>query len=180
MAITIRVGNKANRKLVTLEMDIRKSLSGDLMIFDHGDIDIILSSAQNKVIAFPKEVISDYVYGAQNRLFTYLKKRGIVIPESIQAGSFYGSFEATMQKPVNEGTSAAKLALVNISHFITEERPYFEHTEAIVSMADDELIDPDKADSTELGEVPQAVKQGSIRKGYIRDPYASNYLYTLE
>ena len=59
-------------------MDIRKSLSGDLMIFDHGDIDIILSSAQNKVIAFPKEVASDYVYGAQNRLFTYLKKRGLV------------------------------------------------------------------------------------------------------
>jgi len=180
MAITIRVGNKANRKLVTLEMDIRKSLSGDLMIFDHGDIDIILSSAQNKVIAFPKEVASDYVYGAQNRLFTYLKKRGIVIPESIQAGSFYGSFEATMQTPVNEGTSAAKLALVNISQFITEERPYFEHTEAIVSMTDDELINPDKTDSTELGEVPQAVKQGSIRKGYIRDPYALNYLYTLE
>ena len=180
MAITIRVGNKANRKLVTLEMDIRKSLSGDLMIFDHGDIDIILSSAQNKVIAFPKEVTSDYVYGAQNRLFTYLKKRGIVIPESIQAGSFYGSFEATMQKPSKEETSAAKLALVNISQFITEERPYFEHTEAIVSMTDDELIDPNKTDSTELGEVPQAVKQGSIRKGYIRDPYSMNYLYTLE
>ena len=180
MAITIRVGNKANRKLVTLEMDIRKSLSGDLMIFDHGDIDIILSSAQNKVIAFPKEVTSDYVYGAQNRLFTYLKKKGIVIPESIQAGSFYGSFEATMQKPSKEETSAAKLALVNISQFITEERPYFEHTEAIVSMTDDELIDPDKTDSTELGEVPQAVKQGSIRKGYIRDPYSMNYLYTLE
>ena len=47
-------------------------------------------------------------------------------------------------------------------------------------MADNELIDPEKPDSTELGEVPQAVKQGSIRKGYIRDPYASNYLYTLE
>jgi len=180
MAITIRVGNKANRKLVTLEMDIRKSLSGDLMIFDHGDIDIILSSAQNKVIAFPKEVASDYVYGAQNRLFTYLKKRGIVIPESIQAGSFYGSFEATMQTSDNKDTSAAKLALVNISQFITEERPYFEHTEAIISMTDDELIDPEKADATELGEVPQAVKQGSMRKGYIRDPYASNYLYTLE
>ena len=161
-------------------MDIRKSLSGDLMIFDHGDIDIVLSTAQNKVIAFPKEVISDYVYGAQNRLFTHLKRKGIVIPESIQAGSFYGSFEATIQTPKSEDTSAAKLALVNISQFITEERPYFEHTEAIVSMTDDELIKPDKTDSTELGEVPQASEQGSIRKGYIRDPYALNYLYTME
>jgi hypothetical protein len=179
MSITIRVGNEANKKLVTLEMDIRKSLSGDLMIFDHGDIDIVLSSANNKVFAFPKEVISDYVYGAQNRLFTFLRKRGVIIPESIQAGSFYGSFEATMEKPKDEEMSAAKMALLNISNFITEERPYFESTEAIISMADDEYIDPDKEDSTELGEVPQAVKQGSMRKGFVRDPYAMNYLYTL-
>ena len=179
MAITIRVGNEANKKLVTLEMDIRKSLSGDLMIFDHGDIDIVLSAQQNKVIAFPKEVISDYVYGAQNRLFTFLRKRGVVIPESIQAGSFYGSFEATMETPANEDMSAAKLTLVNISNFITEERPYFESTEAIISMTDDEFIDPDKEDSTELGEVPQVVDQGSLRKGFVRDPYAMNYLYTI-
>ena len=179
MPITIRVGNKANRKLVTLEMDIRKSLSGDLMIFDHGDIDIILSSAQNKVIAFPKEVASDYVYGAQNRLFTYLKKRGIVIPESIQAGSFYGSFEGSLEKPFKESLNAAKLALVNIDSFISEERPYFESTEAIVSLADDELTHPDKTDSTELGEVPQRSEQGSIRPGFVRDPYSLSYMYTI-
>ena len=75
--------------------------------------------------------------------------------------------------------SAPKLTLINISNFIEEERPYFEHTEAIVSMADDELIHPDKADSTELGEVPQATQKGSIRPGYVRDPYALNYLYTI-
>ena len=179
MSITIRVGPAAHPKIVTLEMDIRKSLNGDLMIFEHGDIDIVLSATKNKVTAFPKEVISDYVYGAQNRLFTYLRKRGVVIPESIQGGSFYGSFEATMETPKNEQMSAAKLALVNISNFITEERPYFESTEAIVSMADDEYIDPDNEDSTELGEVPQSTEQGSIRKGFIRDPYSLNYLYTL-
>lgn len=179
MAITIRVGDEANRKLVTLEMDVRKSLNGDLMIFGHGEIDIVLSPTKNTVVAFPKEIMSDYVYGAQNRLFTFLRKRGVVIPESIQGGSFYGSFEAKMEKPKNEDISAAKLLLVNIANFIDEERPYFESTEAIISMTDDEFIDPDNEDSTKLGEVPQAVKQGSIRKGFIRDPYSLNYLYTV-
>ena len=179
MPITIRIGDKANRKTVTLEMDVRKSLSGDLMIFGHGDLDIVLSTANNKITAFPKEVMSDYVYGAQNRLFTFLRKKGVIIPESIQAGSFYGSFEGTMETSANEDVSAAKLALVNISNFIDEERPYFEATEAIISMTDDEFIDPDKEDSTELGEVPHAAEQGSIRKSYIRDPYSMNYLYTM-
>ena len=176
MAITIRVGNKANRKLVTLEMDVRKSLSGDLMIFDHGDIDIVLSTANNKVTAFPKEVLSDYVYGAQNRLFSFLKKRGVVIPETVRAGAFYGSFEATLQKPINEKISAAKMTLVNISEFINEERPYFEAMEAYVADAESEYVDPDKEKSTELGEVPQASEKGSMR--YVRDS-AAHYLYTM-
>ena len=179
MAITIKVGEEANKKLVTLEINLRKSLSGDLMIFDHNDIDIVLSPSNNKVTAFPKEVISDYVYGAQNRLFTFLRKRGTVIPESIQGGSFYGSFEAIMETPKNEDMSAAKMVLISISEFIDEERPYFESTEAIISMTDDEFIDPDKEDSTELGEVPHASEQGSIRKGFIRDPYSMNYIYTM-
>ena len=179
MAIIIKVGEKANQKKVRLELELRKSLSGDLMILDHGDIDIVLSPAKNKVVAFPKETMNDLVYGAQNRLFTFLQKRGIVLPESIQAGSFFGSFEATMETPAKQEISASKMALINISNFISEERPYFENTEAIISMTDDELIRPDKEDSTELGEVPQYTQQGSINKGYIRDPYSLNYLYTL-
>ncbi len=179
MAVIIKVGEKANQKKVRLELDVRKSVNGDLMIFDHGDVDIVLSPAKNKVIAFPKDTMTDLVYGAQNRLFAHLKNRGLVIPESIQAGSFFGSFEATIETAADQEISAPKLTLINISEFINEERPYFEQTDAIVSMADDELIHPDKADSTELGEVPQAVEKGSIRPGYIRDPYSLNYLYTI-
>ena len=175
--ITIRKGDQS--AIVTLEMNIRKALNGDLMIFDHGDIDIVLSPSSNKVLAFPKETMNDLVYGAQNRLFQHLHKKGIVIPESIQAGSFFGAFEALLQAPFKENLNSAQMALVNISQFIDEERPYFESTEAIVSMADDELVHPDKTDSTELGDVPQRDEQGSIRPGYIRSPYALNYLFTV-
>ena len=178
MPITVKVGKPTSAK-VTLDLNVRKSMSGDLMIFDHGDIDIVLSAGKNKVITFPKETMSDLVYGAQNRLFSFLRKRGVVVAESVQGGAFFGAFEATMETSTNENVSTPKLALINISNFITEERPYFENTEAIVSMTDDELIHPDKEDSTELGEVPQAAEQGSIRPGFIRDPYALNYLYTI-
>ncbi len=179
MALTIKIGRQNQTAIVRLEMDMRKSMNGDLMVFDHGDIDIVLSPAQNKIIAFPKETMSDLVYGAQNRLFSHLKKKGVIIPESIQGGAFCGAIEGTMQDSFKEDLSTAKMALINISKFIDEERPYFESTEAIISMSDDELIHPDKEDSTELGEVPQAAQKGSIRQGYIRDPYSLSYLYTI-
>jgi hypothetical protein len=179
MALTIKIGRGHQSAVVKLEMDLRKSLSGDLMIFDHGDIDIVLSPAKNKIVAFPKDTMNDLVYGAQNRLFAHLRKKGLIIPESIVAGAFYGSFEAVMQEPFKESLNAAKFTLINISNFINEERPYFESTEAIVSMTDDELIHPDNEDSTELGDVPQSTEKGSIRPGYVRDPYSLSYMYTL-
>ena len=179
MPVRIKITREEETAIVQLEMNIRKSLSGDLMIFDHGDIDIVLSPSTNKIVAFPKETMTDLVYGAQNRLFSHLRKRGIVVAETIQAGSYFGSFEAMMEKPFSENLMAAKHALVNISSFIDEERPYFESTEAIISMSDDELIHPDKEESTELGEVPQSTEKGSIRPGFIRDPYSLSYLYTI-
>jgi len=179
MSIIIKIGKKANEKKVRLELNARQSLNGDVMIFDHGDIDIVLSPSKKKVIVFPKETMNDLVYGAQNRLMTLLRKKGILIPESIQAGSFYGSLEGTIESSVNPDISGPKLALINISNFIDEERPYFENTEAIISMDDDMMIHPDKTDSTELGEVPQATEKGSINHRYIRDPYSMNYLYTF-
>ena len=180
MAVVIKVGPKANEKKVRLELNARQSLAGDVMIFDHGDVDIVLSPTNKKVVVFPKETMSDLVYGAQNRLMTHLIKKGILVPESVQAGSFYGSLEATLQESVKPEISAPKLALINISTFIDEERPYFENTEAIISMEDDVIVHPDKADSTELGEVPQSVDQGSLKHGYVRDPYSLNYMYTFE
>jgi len=180
MAIVIRIGEKANEKKVRLELNARQTLNGDIMIFDHGDVDIVLSPASKKITAFPKETMTNLVYGAQNRLMLHLIKRGILIPESVQAGAFYGAIEGTIQESAKPEVSGPKLALINISQFIEEERPYFENLEAIISMEDDEMVHPDKEDSTELGEVPHAVEQGSLRGKYIRDPYSLNYMYTFE
>lgn len=179
--IQIKVGAAARKPVpsITLELNIRKSLSGDLMIFDHADIDIVMSSRTNKITAFPKETMNDMTYGAQNRLFNYLRKKGIVLAESIQGGSYYGAIEASMLESYDDKINAAKFALLNISKFIEEERPYFENVEAIIAGVDDDFVEPDKADSTELGEVPQKVQQGSLRPGYVRDPYRYSYMYTI-
>ena len=179
--IKIKVGDAARKPLPTirLELKIRKSLNGDLMIFDHADIDIVLSSKTNKVTAFPKETMTDMVYGAQNRLFAFLRKKGIIIAESIQSGAFYGALEGSIEESYDDKINSTKMTLLNISKFIEEERPYFENFEAHVAGVEDNLLDPDKADSTELGEVPEKVKQGSIRPGYLRDPYSFSYMFTM-
>jgi len=177
--IKVTIKPKTPPPTVTLELDIRKSLSGDLMIFDHGDIDIVLSGKDKKVTAFPKQTMTDFTYGAQNRLFAHLSRKGIIVPESIQGGSYYGAMEALLQEAADGKLNAAKFALVSIEKFINEERPYFEKVEADIAGFESEMTDPDKTDSTELGEVPQRDEQGSIRTGFIRDPYTFSYMYTI-
>ena len=162
MSVTIKVGDGTPEgATVRLELDVRKSMNGDLMIFDHGDIDIVLSTKNNKITAFPKETMNDMVYGAQNRLFTMLRKKGIVMADSIQGGAFYGAFEALMEEASAENLSTAKMALINISNFIDEERPYFEFIDKFEDMMVDRFVDPDAEHSTELGEIPHDVAKGT-------------------
>ena len=42
MPLTIKIGRENQTAVIRLELDMRKSMSGDLLIFDHGDIDIVI------------------------------------------------------------------------------------------------------------------------------------------
>ena len=64
------------------------------MIYDHKDIDIVLMQEKKKIVAFAKDMLTDTVYGAESRLFEYLRKNGIIAYDSIQGGNIYGSMEA--------------------------------------------------------------------------------------
>ena len=85
---------KSKSSVITFEMNARRSLDGNIMIFDHIDIDIVYMPTDQKVVTFAKAVQNDNVYGAQNRLFDYLSRRGVVLPESVRGGNVYGSIEA--------------------------------------------------------------------------------------
>jgi|10_taG_2_1085330.scaffolds.fasta_scaffold01319_4 hypothetical protein len=167
MAIKIKVGPKANEKLISLELNIRETLDGNYMIFDHIDIDIVIVSDQGKILTLPKELITDQVYGAQNRLFSYLKKKGVIDMSSIQGGNIYGSMEAKLLD--TEG--AIEYALLNISKFIDEERPYFNYLDAHLEDHEEHVTNPDKENSTELGDVEHSSQKGSLRPDYMRDMY---------
>lgn len=189
MAISIKVGSAAEPEGGTTEetaqqdsvpvdfkLKIRRTMDNNLMISDHPDVDIVLMVASEKIVVFPREIISDIVYDVQNRLFRFLTRKGIVNPETVRAGNVYGSMEGVVLGSA-EQDRFLPLVVMNISKFIEEERPYFEYIEKYKQMEDDELLDPDAADSTDLGEVPQAAEKGGIRPGYGRvSPYFLSYM----
>jgi len=161
--------------VANLKMKARRALNGDIMVFDHADIDIVLSPTTSKIVSFAKETMSDLVYGAQDRLFSFMSKKGIVDRSSVQAGNVYGSMEGTILSGVDR--DSFRMALINISKWIDEERPYFEFVEKFEDLAVDRFTDPDEEESTELGEVPHEEVKGTLRPGYNYGPYWQNYTY---
>ena len=179
MAIKITVGSKkANEEkpvVTSVDLKIRRSMNGDYYISDHADIDIIILKDKNKILAMAKDMMSELVYGAQDRLFKFLVQKGIVTPDSVQGGSVYGSMEALMHQ--SEEYDSVKMAIINISKYIDEERPYFEFVEKYEEMETDRFAEPDEEESTELGEVPHGETKGVLRPGYNYGPYWLSYAY---
>jgi hypothetical protein len=161
----------------TVSLDVRKTLSGDLVVYDHEDIDIIISGKSQSVIAFAKDEVNDMVYDAQSRLFDYLVKKGVIARESVQGGNVYGAMQGTIEDAADDGVDGVQVAVLNITKFMEEEAPRFMYQRMFDEQEEEALTNPDGEDSTELGEVPHKREKGSIRPGIYRNAYMHNRFY---
>jgi len=192
MAITMRVGDspaaeagqeerperkKKPKPQATVELRMRKTLDGDLIIYDHEDLDIVVSPANSKVTTFPKVNTDEGSYHSQMRLFDFLKEKGTILRDSVQGGSVYNAVEAQIMEAKDPGVDAIQVVILTISEFLDVERPYFARKEEYEKMQDDRLTEPTDEDSTRLGEVPQADQKGGIYPGLYFQPFLSTYNY---
>ena len=156
------------------ELTARETLNGDLMIYDHKDIDIVLMQEKKKIIAFAKDMLTDNVYGAESRLFEYLRKHGIIAYDSIQGGNIYGSMEAS----ILESKDSLSSALIQIAEWFKSEKPMMDFLDSHDEDMDDALLNPDDEHATELGEVPHEEEKGSILQKNLFAPYLyGRYMY---
>ena len=188
MAITIKVGKQQEqdklpeqeqpkKTTTTIKLNARRTLDGNVIIFDHRDIDIVLMPEKRKIVAFAKQVFGDEVYNAQDRLFAFLRKKGVIEFDSIQGGNIYSSMEAKIAE--SKDYNSTQIALFTISKFIEKERPYFEFEKAFDAEEERRLAEPGPEDSTEYDpERYHSTDKGSIRPG-IR-PFGIANIYRLE
>ena len=154
---------------IIFNIQARRALNGDIMIFDHKDIDIVVMDAQKKIVAFAKDLMSEVVYGAETRLMEHLRRFGIIEYDSIQGGNVYGSLEGKIHE--SKELDAIKMSLYQISQWMDSEKPAMEAMEAHDDMFDDAFTTPDVENSTDLGEVPHGEEKGSIKKHGMFSPY---------
>jgi len=160
---------------VTLELNARKTLDGDLIIRDHPDIDVVIMPGKMKVVAFPKENATEETYHTQDKLFDFLVKRGVLIRDSVQGGNVFGSMEAKLIPTGNK--SSSKFVLLGVARWIETETPYFDYLEQFEQMQEDRFTEPSEEESTDFDPSRQSVRKGVLRPLYIRSPYGLNFAY---
>jgi len=153
-------------------LDLKKSLGGHLMIFNHRDINVVVKTNERKIVTYSKGNFSDVVYNTQNRFFHFLTESGVVEPETIRGSNVFGSLLAEYPES-SEVKNLAEVVLYNIALFMLDETKYMEQVEKVEKEREEDLLDPSKKDSTELGEVPQDTTKGS------HQPYYPGYSYGL-
>ncbi len=159
------------------KIDIRKTLSGDLMLREHPEIDIFIIPNKQKVLVLPKEEQTDHIYNLQEKLFKYMIQKGVILPESIIAGNIYGSLQGGYIEQPPGGEDPLQVVVYSLANFLEDEMPNYRSEKEYEDRLEKELLSPPVQDSTELGEVPQETFKGSIPKyGFpTRGIYRYNY-----
>ena len=166
--IGIKIVN-SNERTTTFEMNVRKALNGDLLVFDHADIDIVLMVEKKKIVAFPKDLMSEVVYGAESRLMEWMRKSGVIEYDSIQGGNVYGSLEGKIHE--SKERDPIKSTIYQLSEWIKSESPSSKMKKGHDDIMQDAQLQPDENMSTELGEVPHEEEKGSIMQNSLFAPY---------
>jgi hypothetical protein len=163
MSVKIIVKDPSNepKPQAKVRLNIRKTLDGNIIIQDHPYIDIIISPSKNKILALSSVAMDDKVYYIQNKFFDFLYKRGVIDPSTIQAGNIYASMEAAIPQ-TQENVDPIEVIIYSTAVFMDTERPSFEYEKKLRMDQDEYITEPSEEDSTELGEVPQKQRQGSI------------------
>ncbi|MBT5637291.1 MAG: hypothetical protein HOJ16_01790 [Candidatus Peribacter sp.] len=160
-----------------VEMLARRALNGDIMVYEHDLIDVVVSPSKKKVVVFPKDMVQRETYPVQNRFFQFLYKKGVIDQGDVQGGNVYSSLECKLHESVINGVDEVQSALFAVSLFMEEERPDILARKHLQHDLMTYHLDPDEEDSTELGEVPQSDTKGSL--DHRTRPYGYQYMYSL-
>lgn len=164
-----------NSKKISLA--IRKTLDGNLLIQEHHSIYIVIQPDKGKVITFPKEEYNDECYADQDDLFKFLTSTGVIKSDSVNGGNIYGSLEAIFPTDKIEKEEPLEVVMLNIHNFLQKYRLKHSINKKYVEDLEQQLLNPDDEETTELGEIPQEEFKGSIPKwGFpTRGVYRYNY-----
>ena len=179
MPLKIKLGQAAIPPQATVELQVSKTMGGNLLISDHEKMDIIIVPAQNKISTLPKLYAGDNIYEYQRDLIYSLYRGGVIDPEGIQGGVRFGVLEACMAAPVDD-IDPVQVARLEIEKYIKKTMGEEVKAREYDKNIEDRFTDPNAEESTEYGEI-KPEEEEAYRQSQVQDPaytfVGQGYLY---
>ena len=154
MPLTIKIGTPPREIQATIELRMRKTLDGNILIADHQKMDIMIVPSSATVVAIPKPHAGDNVYEYQRELMQSLFEGGAIMFDKIQATAQFGVLEAGFAaEAADEEVDPIQVVLYEIEKFIKRTTGEDLGAETYDKNIEDRFTDPSDEDSTELGEI---------------------------
>ena len=131
-----------------ISLQLRKSLDGDFMIFDHMDIDIVVMPEKKRYWLSPKRPIV-MRYSTQDRLFQHLSRKELSSPILSRVEMFMDPFRVLLIESADESVDSVQVVLYSIQYWLEGEKPYFESIRSHEEREVEELTEPSPEDSTD-------------------------------
>jgi hypothetical protein len=174
MAILIKI--KSEPEVEKILLKARKSIDGNIIVSDHPEIDILIITGQNKLVALPKEQLDDEVYDSQKRLFDFLVLKGVVQYDTVQAGNLFMSQEGKIPE-AKEGDNIQYL-LYALHQFIDKELPFYSNQKDYEKQMEKNLLDPEPDEYTEFDPELHDSEKGTLSPGRFGQ-YGIHKIYRL-
>tara|TARA_A100001391_G_scaffold125164_1_gene85341 strand:- start:304 stop:837 length:534 start_codon:yes stop_codon:yes gene_type:complete len=152
MPLKIKIEKQPPPPQATVELRVRKTLSGNLLITDHVKMDIVIVPKEKKIVSFPKPDAGDGVYEHQRDLMNSLFQGGVIDLDSVQGGPAYGVLEGVIGE--GKGVDPIQVALLEVEKFIKKTMSEMIPAQVYDEYIEDRFTDPSDEDSTGLGEIP--------------------------
>jgi|TARA_R100001129_G_scaffold176012_1_gene149591 hypothetical protein len=153
MPLKIKI-NKPKPPQATIELQVRKTLAGNLLITDHEKMNIVVSPKTKTVSTIPKMYTGDNtnIYSYQRDLMTSLENGGVIDHNMIQGGAKFGVLEAKIGEG-SDGVDPIQVTLLEIEKFIKKTQGEEIKAQEYDKNIEDRFTDPSDSETTDLGEV---------------------------
>ena len=175
MPINVKI-NIDGKEVEKILLNARKTIDGNILVFDHPDMDILILPAKSKIVSLPKEDLDDEVHDGQKRLFKFLVRNGIVDHSTVQAGNLFMSMEAAIPEVQGEGDKI-QYCLYALSKFIEQELPFYKNQEEYKKEMEKDLLDPEIDEYTEFDASRHADTKGSMQPRMVK--YGIHSIYRI-
>ncbi len=166
-----------NKDVKKINLSVRRTLDGNLMIQDHHSMHIVVMPDKGKIISMPKGEYNSDCYADQDDLFKFLSLNGVVKVDSINGNNLYGSLEGSYNTDKKGEEEPVEVVMLNIHNFLKGAKERHQVHKQYIDDLERNLLDPDDESTTELGEIPHEEFKGSIPKwGFLsKGIYRYNY-----